>query len=164
MTKQDDPNASSNNGVPQAEDGASAHDQQATPVLLPAAPKVDKADIGLPASSLDAALVELLLADPRRFGVAVFLRLVAAWAKESKQVNDRIGAYREENAELRTSIHAEKKHRPLRVAALLAGPVIAGIGLDQLKSEHVGSGAALLVIAVMIIGAALWVGRGGGEH
>lgn len=168
--------------IPVAQDCVSANDQDATSATLPTTVGNGSSLQGISSSSLDGALTELLTTDSRRFGIPVIIRFAAAWAKEcntrhaeitlrltqsdkrNTDLNEQVASYREQNAALRASMQASSKNQPLRVLALVGGPIVAGIGIDQIKSNQFGPGVALICIGLVMITLAIWAGRSGGTE
>lgn len=140
----------SSNGGPSAPDDVLAHDQGPPPAETPANLTVDRTKAGLPASTLDEALWDLTLVDPKKYGIAVLLRVATAWARQSSGENERIAQYREENAGLKATLRENKKNRPLRQAAIALGPIIGLVGIELLTHEKVGMGLALLVAGLLL--------------
>src|SRR5436190_12808062 len=62
--------------------------------------KLDRSKGELPAT-IDGALDDLILREPRKYGVLAVLRMLAVWARGTQQISERVAALREENAALR---------------------------------------------------------------
>jgi hypothetical protein len=157
---------------PEANTDVVAHDQGLATSDINIGMLTDRDQPGLPGSSLGGAL-DLLVADNdvRRSPGLVILALASAWAKESTarhstlehrngRLGDELAKAREENAALVAKDSERGKFTPLVTVALMAGPTIIGIGLNQLPAEHWGTAALTTVIGIAILGAALWTRRG----
>lgn len=159
----DKPIEGSSNGAPSAPDDVLAHDQGPPPAKTPANLTVDRTKAGLPASSLDEALWDLALVDPKKFGIAALLQLATAWARYSSSENERLAQYREENAGLKATLRENKKNRPLRKATIALGPIIGLVGIELLTHENVGVGLALLVAGLVLAILALLASGSGSD-
>lgn len=154
---------------PQANTDVLAHDQEASTDESHLGTLVDRERNGLSASSLDITLERLADNNPKKYGVPLLL-VAAAWAKETntkfailehkkeKLANELIIA-REENAAHRAKNEERAKHGPLVTVALMMGPILSTLGLNQLTSEHYGIGATLITVGIVILGSALWARR-----
>ena len=132
---------------------------------------VNREHNGLPASSLDITLERLADNNPKKYGGPLIL-IAAAWAKETntkfsilehkkEKLADELTIAREENAAHRAKNEERAKHGPLVTLALMVGPILITIGLDQLTSEHLGIGIVLITVGISILGSALWTRRKG---
>jgi hypothetical protein len=164
---------------PAAEDNVNAHDQGISTGELRELSVIDRNSKGLSSASLDNALDGVLASNSKRYGFAVVLRLASIWARELTTRNstldnqlidaqkkhetlaDENTALKIETAALKAEAGEREKHWPLVTFALVSGPFLVSIGLDQLKSGNWSVGVTLLIIGIVFIAAAFIVNRKG---
>src|SRR6266581_3559723 len=83
---------------PREESGTGAQNQNATPDADVSAEVLDANREGLPTVTLDSVIQELAASDPRRFRVAVILKLIGHWSNERDRLYEKNATLREDNA------------------------------------------------------------------
>lgn len=156
--------------IPEVDASVKAHDQAASTDSL-SGTLVDRNREGISPSSLDTALGNLAESDTRKFGVQVFLQMASAWAKETNtkfsilgnqnaRLSDELMKVREENAAHRAKDTERSKHAPLVAIALMFGPMMITLGLNQIQSQRPEIGWPILAVGISILAAVLWTRKG----
>jgi len=168
MTEERNNATDASSSAPEADSSIVAHGQSAATEDVQISTLVDAERGALPASSsLAGSLERIAESDTKRFGLQVFLQIVSAWSRETNNnvailgnqnanLTSDLAKAREENAALKAKEMERAKHGPLVTSALLLGPIIVGIVIDQFKSENLGAGWAALVTGGIIIAGALY--------
>jgi hypothetical protein len=167
------PDANLPDHVPEAPD-VLARDQNAATTSL-ATSNLATLHEGLSENSMAGSLQGLVDIDTKRINVGLILGIYAAWAAEDNrrfnlqrqqvtqaqanaaEVSKQLTEAKVENATLKAARLEQEKNRPLIGFAIFCGPILASIGIDQLKSNNYGTGSTLLLMGLALSIVAFWV-------
>lgn len=168
--------------IPETAPEVAAHNQGDATAELRNLALVDRSSEGLSDTSMAGSLQGLIDLDPKRFNIGVALSIYASWATEENrrfnlqrkqmldaqsnaaEVSRQLTNAQVENAGLKAGINERRKIRPLVNFTFLCGPILIGIGLDQLRSlESSGTGFSLIIIGIVFIVVAFFISTTGGE-
>ena len=159
--------ASSEVEAPEAKENITATDQTIQKEPPKVGQLVNTDGLGISDSSIDSAMGRLAAVDLRRVGAPVLFQVFAAWAKETTnkitflgienaRVNKELMAAKEENAAHRAKDAERAKHGLLVTVALMFGPLLIGLGINQLAASHPDIGWPVIIVGTGILIAVLW--------
>ena len=165
---------------PQADSEVLPHDQSKGSALIEPVSVGDRGGGLVGSSDLSSLLSYFALNGARRSSPTDVYRAGAAWAADmgsrEQRLENRLSASEErteslmaqvsdlrtENADLKARLAATRQHRLLVDVAMTGGPLVAMIGIDLLKSEHVGAGWALVALGIVFWVVGFSINRIGG--